>query len=245
MLFLDFLRRRGYSVTKIDSYGLLYEVKNKSFLRFLSAIDFNRAECSKILKDKVFTYISLKRLGVKIPRGTYFVLGDSEYSCSPQEVVENLEAANYPIIIKPNDSSLGKGITILREFNRKRIDTAISRAQGYSRVIIAQEYLSGVEYRVVAVENEIIFILKKFKNPKHPVEIPISSEPKFSNIVKTCMKHFGATVCGFDFIVNKGSIKVLEINSNPFILQIKEYLSEKTFDRYFSCLEQLLRRNYG
>ena len=156
---------------------------------------------------------------------------------------DNLKKAKYPIIVKPNDRSLSKGITILRKFDVKRLQTAISRATEYSDVIIAQEYLSGLEYRVVAVENEIVFILKKFKSPRKPVEISVSSSPDFNSIVYNSMKHFGATVCGFDFMVNKNSIKVLEINSNPFIFQIKDYLSDETLERYYSKLEQLLRRN--
>lgn len=244
-LFLDFLLHRGYSVMPLDDYGLVYEIKNDDFRRFICATEFNSAECSKILKDKVFTYLALKQLGINIPKGTYFVLGDHEFSNSIEEIINHLKNGEYPIIIKPNDSSLGKGITILRKFDERKLNKAILKAAELSGVIIAQEYLSGQEYRVVAVEGEVIFILKKFGSPLKPEEIPCSSCHDFDNIVSTSMKHLGAVLCGFDFMVEGDSIKVLEMNGNPFIVPIKNYLSVATLERYFLKLEHLLRRNYG
>jgi glutathione synthase/RimK-type ligase-like ATP-grasp enzyme len=187
----------------------------------------------------------LEHLKIGIPKGTYFLLGDHQYSNSTGDISDFLRQIKYPIILKPNDSSLGKGITILRKFNQQHIHNAISKVRQYSDVLIVQEYLLGQEYRVVAIEGEIIFALRKHESPMDPEEIPLSGSTCFIDIVRRSMKHLGATICGYDFIVENGSVKVLEINSDPFVFRIKEHLAESTLELYFLKLEQLLRRSYG
>ncbi len=244
-LFLDFLSERGYSVTAIDDYKLIYKVEKEQFVKFLCDIDFNSSECSRLLKDKLFTYLVLEQLGIEIPKGTYFLLGDHQYSTTTENIIDALSQAKYPIIIKPNDSSLGKGITLLRKFSKEHVYKAISKVKHYSDVLLVQEYLSGQEYRVVSIEGEIIFALKKHESPISPEEIPISEGMSFQEIVSKTTEYFGATVCGYDFVVEDGLVKVLEINSDPFLFRVKEFLAESTLELYFLKLEQLLRRRYG
>src|SRR5258708_26518410 len=59
--FLGFLTRREYSVTALDRYGLVFHIKQGSFQRFICSTDFNTTECSKLLRDKVFTYLALEK----------------------------------------------------------------------------------------------------------------------------------------------------------------------------------------
>lgn len=243
--FLNFLSSRGYSVIATDDYKMLFKVEKDHFVKFLCDINFNSAECSRLLKDKLFTCLALEQLGISIPEGTYFLLGDHQYSNSTEDITEALRQVKYPIIIKPNSSSLGKGITVLRKFSEEYIYNAISKVRPYSDILLVQEYLSGQEYRVIAIEGEIIFTLKKHESPKPPEEVSLIESVGFLDIISRSMKYLGATVCGYDFIVQDESVKVLEINSNPFVFQIKEYLGKLTLERYFLKLEQILRRNYG
>ena len=244
-MFLNFLAGRGYTVTAIDDYSLLYKIEVGSFLGFLTDTDFNSAASAKLLKDKVLTYLALQDLGISVPTGTYFLLGKHQYTDSSADILMLLENAKYPLILKPNDSSLGKGITVLRTFNKQRIDRAINKVMQYSNVLIIQEYLGGQEYRVVAIEGEIVFALKKYRKPRSPEEGSRLDNQYFRQIVQQSMKHTGATVCGYDLIVDGDSTKVLEVNSNPFMFRIEGYLSETTVEQYFLKLEQLLRRRYG
>lgn len=244
-MFLEFLTERGYTVSAIDDYSLLYKIERGSFSRFVSDIDFNSAAAAKLLKDKLLTYLVLQDLEICVPTGTYFLLGNHQYSDSPEQIMGFLKTAQYPLILKPNDSSLGKGLTVFRNYNQQRAERAIAKVKQYSEILIIQEYISGQEYRVVAVEGEIIFALKKYKRPQPPKETSWLDRQFFRDIVQKSMKHTGSTVCGFDFIVDRYSTKVLEVNSNPFMFRIVEYLSETTVNRYFLKLEQLLRMNYG
>jgi len=244
-LFLEFLSDRDYLVTAIDDYGLLYKIEKEHFLKFICDTNFNSSECSKLLKDKLLTYLVLKQLGISIPEGTYLLLGAHQYSDSPEAIVQSFREVRYPVVVKPNDSSLGKGITVLRKFSPESVVNAVRKVQRYSDVLLVQEYLSGQEYRVVAIRGEMVFALKKYKSPRPPAEAQMSECTKFSDIVLRSMQCLGATVCGYDFIVTDGGVKVLEINSNPFIFRIKDYLAKSTRERYFLGLESLLRRDYG
>ena len=244
-LFLDFLTHCGHLVTPIDDYGLLYKIDNGSSIRFQCGIDLNTSGCSALLKDKLLTYLALEQLGINIPKGAYFLRGNHRYSQSIEDITVSLTHLEYPLIIKPNDSSLGKGITVLWEFDEEHVQDAILTAQQYSDVILAQEYLVGDEYRIIAIQGEIIFILRKFPKPKSPIEVPVSVDDRFLPIVSRSMMHLGITVCGFDIIATESWIKVLEMNSNPYIYQIKDHLSQSSLETYFNSLENLLRRNYG
>ena len=243
--FLAFLASSGYFITRIDDYQLLYRIEKEGFVRFLCDLDFNTAACSRLLKDKLFTYLALEQLGIRIPTGTYFLLGDHQYSNSIEDILADLAGADYPIIIKPNDSSLGKGLTVLTRFSIEGIKRAISDVKQYSDILLVQKYLYGREYRAVAIEGKIVFAVEKHDSPRAPAQISLSDSEAFVDIVSTSMKHLGATVCGYDFIVTDGTVSVLEINSNPFVFQIKPHLAQATLSAYFSRLEELLRRDNG
>lgn len=244
-LFLRFLLEFGYSITPIDDFGLMYKVQKGSFLKFICSTDFNSCECSKLLKDKALTYRALDRLGIGIPQGTSFVVGKARNLDSIENVISYLTTASYPLVVKPNDSLLGRGITILGKYDEAQARKAVLKAKKHSRLLLVQEYLAGQEFRIIAIEGEILIGVKKFERPKPPKEISVLDCAGFLDIVTISMKSLGALVCGYDIIVDNNYIKVLEINSNPTVCPIEEYLSRETLERYFSRLEHLLRRNYG
>jgi len=223
----------------------LYRIERGSFSRFICDSDLNPCQTSKLLKDKVLTYIALEQLGISVPSGTYFLLGSQDYADSRNDLYSFLERTPKPLVIKPNNSSLGKGITILRTYNQKRVERAIASANKYSDVVIVQEYLTGEEFRIIAIEGEIVIALQKYPKPRAPEEVSLSSTECFRLMVRESMADLGATVCGYDLIVDCESTKVLEINSNPFVVPIKPYLVDATVERYFIRLEALLRRSNG
>lgn len=243
-IFIEFLRKHGYTVAALDDYGLVYEVKCGSFLKFLCSTDFNTAECSKLLRDKVFTYRALETLGIAVPKGEYFVLGDGRYAVSTEEIIAHLRVGPYPLVLKPNDSCASKGVTILNRFDEMRVTNAILEVRKHSRVLIAQEYLTGEEYRVVAVEGDISLILQRFSEPQDPKEIR-TTRSDFVDIVSNSMKYFGAKLCGFDFLVQGNRAVVLEVNSNPAISQFREHVAASSLEHYLIKLEGLLRRENG
>jgi glutathione synthase/RimK-type ligase-like ATP-grasp enzyme len=243
-LFLGFLSTLGYSITAIDDYCLLYKVEKESFTKFLCSTDFNSSECSVLLKDKALTYMALEHVGISVPSGTYFFIGGTPDSTSIDGVISYLEETSYPIIIKPNDSMLGRGITMLEGYDEGLARKAVLRAKKHSSLILVQEYLMGQEFRIIAVEGEILIGVKKFQEPRLPEEVLLSDCTEFLDIVTRSMSSIGAAVCGYDIIVGHNYLKVLEVNSNPSVFPIERYISPTTLERYFLRLEQLLRRNY-
>ena len=242
-LFLGFLSKNGYSVTALDDFGLMYRVEKDSFSKFLCSTDFNSSECSRLLKDKLLTYIALEQIGISVPQGTYFWVDNSRGAASVGDILSCFATAKYPLIIKPNDSSLGRGVTVLEEYDEVSASKAILKAKRHSNVLLAQEYLQGQEFRIVAIRGEILIAVKKFGKPMLPEEVSSIDCPEILDIVNKSMRAFGALVCGYDIMAGENYVKVLEINSNPFIVPFEQCLSDKTIEGYFFRLEQLLRRN--
>jgi hypothetical protein len=242
--FLEFLARHGYVVTAIDRYGLVFHIKRGSFQRFICNTDFNTAECSKLLRDKAFTYLALETLGIDVPKGEYFVIGHPRHGMPTTEVIAHLRLATYPLVLKPNDSCASKGVAVLNRFDETKAATAIFEASKYSRILIAQEYLTGEEYRVIAVEGQIVLVLQRFAEPGDPKEIR-TARLDFVDIVSNSMKYLGAKLCGFDILVQGNRTVVLEVNSNPAISQFREHVDASSLERYLIKLERLLRRKNG
>src|ERR1043165_2112848 len=135
-LFLGFLSKNGYSVTALDDFGLMYRVEKDFCSKFLCSTDFNSSECSRLLKDKLLTYLALEQIGISVPQGTYFWVDNSRGAASVGDILSCFATAKYPLIIKPNDSSLGRGITVLEEYDEVSASKAILKAKRYSNVLL-------------------------------------------------------------------------------------------------------------
>lgn len=79
-----------------------------------------------------------------------------------EEVIANTKNLQFPIVIKPTDSSGSKGVTMLHDLSE--ISEAISHASGYSRnkILIAEEFIErGYPYVIggdIFVENGRIIL---------------------------------------------------------------------------------------
>ena len=123
-------------------------------------------------KDKVYTYILLWRAGVKVPRGDYFFRPDYfqevDYGSGKglNEAISYarslVELSGYPIIVKPNHLSFGIGIT--KVTTESALLPAVRRVFSLPQkevIAIIQEYISGEEYRLLFLDDELILAYRK------------------------------------------------------------------------------------
>ncbi|MGN0620901.1 MAG: ATP-grasp domain-containing protein [Porcipelethomonas sp.] len=77
----------------------------------------------------------------------------------PEYSIEDLDSIEYPVIVKPVDSSSSKGISICK--NREELDIAIKKALSFSlrKKILIEKYMSGLEviiYYVIQDGNPVM-----------------------------------------------------------------------------------------
>jgi glutathione synthase/RimK-type ligase-like ATP-grasp enzyme len=113
-----------------------------------------------VCEDKAYTSYFLKTAGFRTPREITFFskrLASNlpvESRRSLEDVCRFAETVAYPVILKPNRGSLGDLVAAVA--NRDEImEVAEAILRKYS-VGIAQEYLTGNDYRIVVLGDEII-----------------------------------------------------------------------------------------
>ena len=125
-----------------------------------SNLNINRAGSVAIAADKNYTSYFLKQAGLKVPRELTFF---SEFLCqnlapekrrSPEAACEFARAIGYPVIVKPNDGSLGA--FVVKAHHPDDIVSAAKRIFTKHHVALVQEFRPGTDYRIVVLGDEII-----------------------------------------------------------------------------------------
>ena len=92
---------------------------------------------------------SVEILGLKHPWRQF--LSDNNFACpqtysfrletSPEKIIEGIKSFQFPLVVKPTDSSGSKGVTIINDISE--IENAISSANLYSRnkILIIEEFI--------------------------------------------------------------------------------------------------------
>lgn len=91
-------------------------------------------------QDKVVLKQVLNANHIKTPKYVWFY--DYEYEMQKDEVIENVESLDYPVIVKP--ANLGSTIGITTAHNRKELQKAIDTAIQYEKKIIVEEMIPNL-----------------------------------------------------------------------------------------------------
>jgi glutamate--cysteine ligase len=107
------------------------------------------------MENKVVTKKILRDHGLRVPNG-------QEYSEAEMGKADFTLFQNRPIVIKPNQTNFGTGITILKENTDEEIyQRAIDIAFEYDSTILIEEFIAGKEYRFFVIDNEVAGILHR------------------------------------------------------------------------------------
>jgi len=107
------------------------------------------------MENKVVTKKILSVHGLRVPNG-------QEYSTAEMAKTDFTLFQGKPVVIKPNQTNFGTGITILKdntdeEIYRRAIDIAFE----YDSTILVEEFIAGKEYRFFVIGAEIAGILHR------------------------------------------------------------------------------------
>jgi len=108
-----------------------------------------------MMENKIVTKRILEENGVRSPKGAHY---HQDYLAKSDFNIYKGKA----IVIKPNSTNFGLGITILKEnTNQDLFNRAIEMAFEHDDTILIEEFISGKEYRVFLINHEVVGILHR------------------------------------------------------------------------------------
>ncbi|MFA4930548.1 MAG: hypothetical protein WC570_01630 [Patescibacteria group bacterium] len=159
-LVAEVAEEEGYKVEWLDRWsGFLYRINGRLFgYAPLAKFPLNQAMARSVCRDKAFTYVLLEEAGIGVPEGDYFLKCDQEYGeyCRGKGKDEALAWARhlgYPVFVKPNSLSMGK--LCRRVYDENELIDHIEQVFGSDYIVLVQRIVTGKEYRVVVVDDEI------------------------------------------------------------------------------------------
>ena len=152
-------RKRGIPVIRLNDANLV----QLGYGRYQQRIQATTTSLTRMIAvdiacDKHLTKKLLADIGISVPEGVLVT--------SLEEAVEEAESMGYPVVVKPLDFSHGRGISLDIK-DRDHLAKAVAEAQGYTRQIIVERYITGRDYRVLVVNDEVVAVAERV--PAHVV----------------------------------------------------------------------------
>ncbi|BBE16823.1 glutathione biosynthesis bifunctional protein gshF [Aquipluma nitroreducens] len=107
------------------------------------------------MENKLVTKKILEEHQIRVPKGT-------EYTSADVAKADFLVHQGKPVVIKPNQTNFGLGITILKEnVDEQTYQRAIEIAFEFDSTILIEEFISGKEFRFFVIGDEVVGILHR------------------------------------------------------------------------------------
>ncbi len=181
---------------------------------------FNRAEAIRQSDDKMLTHIALSGKGIYQPNtvsSPLFFAGED----NPEflDKVENL--IHYPIVVKENYGSFGKGVFLAKD--RKELQSL--RAKLLSVPHLYQQYVEcdSSDYRLIVIGGKVVAAMRRkavggdFRSNIGLGGVGsavIPTEP-MRQMAAACAITLGLDYCGVDILKGEdGNLYIAEVNSN-------------------------------
>lgn len=108
-----------------------------------------------LMENKLVTKIVLDKANLKVPKGKSY-----------NNIADAMEGfyyfSNQKIVVKPNTTNFGKGITILpKNFDLNQFKEAVNLAFSEDSTILIEEFIEGKEYRFLVIDNKVVGILNR------------------------------------------------------------------------------------
>lgn len=141
-------RERGIPIIRIGDGSILQLGYGKHQKRIEATLTENSSCVSvDIACNKELTKSILHEYGIPVPAGKIVK--------SEQEALEYSEKLGYPVVVKPNYGSHGKGVSINLK-NPQEVLEAYKIAKEYEDTILVEKYIKGSFYRVLVVGDKVV-----------------------------------------------------------------------------------------
>lgn len=237
----------------IEEYNILFQSKAlgndrignklKAFCRDNGLIVFPDSDTVRRTSDKYLCYRIFQKEGIRIPK-TILVK-----SVSPSFEMINEQCKifdSWPLLVKPNDGSLGRGVTAVSSS-----DSLLAAIQRSKEGLLIQEYISPylrIDERHMVIGDRVVSSMRRFAaanqvatnfNAQGDRE-PIVCDKETEDICVKACKAVGLEYAGVDIIRDEeGKPYLLEVNCYPFdaIINVTGYNYFNDLLDYFKTLK--------
>ena len=146
---------------------------------------------------------------------------------TPDDLEQIPKDVRYPMIVKPAQSSAGRGVKLVKNFEELSIQVSVAKQISKNGFALVEEFIEGEQYSVETVstngEHSIIGITKEFFSPapffmevQHyfPAKLPTEIEKKIHEIAIQVLDVFKIEVgsCHLELrLTENGNIFIIEI----------------------------------
>lgn len=130
---------------------------NRRYFRSM-ALDLNTQGAAAMSSDKDYAAYFLRKMGHPTVTGEAFHSDEWREEVGSDRNWRKAHAyakkIGYPVIVKPNSKSQGKGVTLV--YNQKELNSALKSIFTYDRIALVQKQAAGHDYRIVVLDGRII-----------------------------------------------------------------------------------------
>lgn len=155
--------RIGASVLMEPKWNIVGQITfssgRRSYFRH-STLDLNPMGSSEIAKDKDHSNFFMKSMGYSVVPGSEIFFSD-DWASVIGVPNRNIKAAyqhalklGFPVVVKPNSGSQGAGVSFVQ--NKQELYKAVRAVFKRDRIVLVQQPVRGVDYRVVVLDDKII-----------------------------------------------------------------------------------------
>lgn len=155
----DYDKYKEMIVFGVNPPGRLFSLSNgeRTHYFFRTRGDKVTNEAVEIGSDKEETKKWLRKANVPTPEGTEFTAEDSE-----EDIIEYALKLEFPLVLKPTDGSLGKGVvTNINSVDELRKAIHYVRDELEFENLILERFIPGKEYRIYVVEDKAIAVYNR------------------------------------------------------------------------------------
>lgn len=158
---VDAAMSRGIPFLRLNSHSLVQFGHGKYQKRIQATITGETRHIAvEISCDKEDTHRLLNDLGLPVPK-QYMVYNE-------RETVRAAHRIGYPVVVKPLSANHGRGVTInINEDEEAANAFSTAREQGTSRAVLVESFITGMDHRMLVVNNELVAVAKRV--PGHVV----------------------------------------------------------------------------
>ena len=151
-------RQRGVEVEildRIDNFIRLERDRQVEFVKQATRTSKDTYIAALVMENKLVTKQLLEASGIRVPNGKVYH--------SPESAISDYaELKTASRVVKPNRTNFGIGITILPvDFSLSEFESAMSLAFSHDKTILVEEFVTGDEYRILVIGDEVVGILKR------------------------------------------------------------------------------------
>jgi len=150
--------KRGVSFEILDrkeNFVRLKKEENTQYVKQATKTSLDNYASILAMENKLVTKKILEEHGIRVPKGL-------EYTSADAAKTDFMFHRGKPVVIKPNQTNFGLGITILKvNLDEETYLRAVDIAFEHDMTILIEEFIAGKEFRFFVIGNEIVGILHR------------------------------------------------------------------------------------